>query len=65
MTGPWIVAQAVAQRNGLDPLIVYTHASAHHDASPLQRRWADQCEIAALCLLEGERPHRALLEVTQ
>lgn len=62
---PWQVAQAVAQRNGLDVLTVYIHANAHHDGNPLDRGWVNQLETAAACLhSQGLRPTGALVEVT-
>jgi len=57
---PWGIAQAVAQRNGLDPLVLYTHANAHHDGNPIGPDWTAQCEAAAACL-HGHDPAQWLI----
>ncbi len=63
-SGPWDIAQAAAQRSGLDGLTVYAHTVAHHDGNPLLPGWADQCEAAAVCLLDADRTRRAVRKVT-
>jgi hypothetical protein len=50
----WEVAQTVADRNGLEPLTVFIHATDHHDGRPAGSNpegWGDICERVAGCLL--------------
>jgi len=64
MSTPWEVLTAVARRNGLDALVLCGHITTAHDADPNGPQWAGQCEAAAICLLDVDRAHRDLAEVT-
>lgn len=50
MSSPWEVLVAVAQRNGLDALVLCGHVTSAHDVDPAGPQWAAQCEAAAACL---------------
>lgn len=56
MSNPWEVIAAVAQRNGLDALVLCGHLTSHHDPYATGQALARECEAAAVCLLDGLPP---------